>query len=806
MRKLFFTLTALFFGLNLTVGQTDIIGQITDLHGESVEGATVYVSETQKGAVSDSNGRYQLGGFTTNKEYQVRFSFVGFKPVYKTIMFTRANTRLMINVQFTENTYQLKDVLVYSTRIKEGSPFAYTDMNKEEITENNLGVDVPYLLQWTPSAVVTSDAGTGIGYTGIRIRGSAPTATNVTINGIPLNDAESHGTFWVDLPDFASSVQDIQIQRGVGTSTNGAGAFGASVNLNTNTLEEDPYVNLGSTVGSFNTFKTNVRAGTGLMAGKFLLEGRISKIDSDGYIDRASSDLDSWFASAAYVGKRSLLRLNAFSGHEITYQAWNGTDPSYVEVDSLRTYNVSGTEKAGEPYENEVDNYRQDHYQLLYNYKLNKNMDFNVAGHYTRGLGYYESYKAEREVILSDSLEERDAVRRKWLDNHFYGATYSLNYRSTDTKLNVSLGGAYNEYLGRHFGEYIWIQGEPILDEPYSLYDNDSEKSDFNLYLKADYDLTDKLSVLGEAQVRMLNYTFVGIDDNGTEKVGDASLTFFNPKFGLSYKLSDEQSVYGSFAIANREPNRDDYVDNPVNERPTHETLTDYELGYRFAGKQLVFNANAYYMDYENQLVSTGALNSVGAYIRTNIPESVRMGLELDVRATLADRLIELGANATLSQNTIGDYTAFLDVYDGDFNWLGVEEMEISGKPLSFSPALIGALNLGFNLMTDSDDQDLNVALLSKYVGKQYIDNMGNEDASLPAYNFSNIRLMYSKEFSQGPKLGINFTLRNIFNQKFSSNAWSYGYVNSDSGSVGYSLGLYPQAGRNFLLGLSLEF
>ena len=805
MRNLFSTLITMCFCLASAYGQTDIIGQITDLNGEAVEGATVYVAETQQGTVSDENGRYQLGGFEPGIEYKVRYSFVGFEPVYRTVTFNKRNVRIMMNAQFTENTYQLKDVLVYSTRIKDGSPFAYTDMDKEEIEENNLGVDVPFLLRWTPSAVVTSDAGAGIGYTGIRIRGSAPTATNVTINGIPLNDAESHGVFWVDLPDFASSVQDIQIQRGVGTSTNGAGAFGASINLNTNTLEEDAYVKLGSTVGSFNTLKTNVQAGSGLMGGKFLLEGRISKIDSDGYIDRASSDLDSWFASAAYVGKRSLLRFNAFSGHEITYQAWNGTDPSLVDVDSTRTYNVSGTEKPGEPYDNEVDNYRQDHYQLLYNYKFNKNIDFNLAGHYTRGLGYYESYKAET-VLLSDSTEYKDAVRRKWLDNHFYGATYSLNYRSTDTKLNVTLGGAYNEYLGRHFGEYIWIEGEPILDENYSLYDNDSEKSDFNVYLKADYDLTDKLSVLGEGQVRVLNYTFVGVDDNGVEKIGDASLNFFNPKFGLNYKLSDEQSVYGSFAIANREPNRDDYVDNPVNERPTHETLTDYELGYRFAGKQLVFNANAYYMDYENQLVSTGALNSVGAYIRTNIPESVRMGLELDVRATLADRLIDLGANATISQNTIGDYTAFLDILDADFNWTGVNEMEVSGQPLAFSPALTAALNLGFNLITDTDGQELNVALLSKYVGKQYIDNMGNEDASLPAYNFSNIRAIYSKQFTQGPKLGINLTLRNIFNQKFSSNAWSYGYVNGENDAVEYFLGLYPQAGRNFLLGLSLEF
>lgn len=806
MRNLFSTLITMCICLASSYAQTDIIGQITDLKGEAIEGATVYVAETQKGAVSDENGRYLLNGFETGVEYTVRYSFVGFEPVYRTVVFAKKNVRKMVNVQFTEDTYQLKDVLVYSTRIKEGSPFAFTDMDKDEIEENNLGVDVPFLLRWTPSAVVTSDAGAGIGYTGIRIRGSAPTATNVTINGIPLNDAESHGVFWVDLPDFASSVQDIQIQRGVGTSTNGAGAFGASINLNTNTLEEEAYVKLGSTVGSFNTLKTNVQAGTGLMGGKFLLEGRISKIDSDGYIDRASSDLDSWFASAAYVGKRSLLRFNAFSGHEITYQAWNGTDPSLVDDESTRTSNVSGTEKPGEPYENEVDNYRQDHYQLLYNYKLNKNFDLNLAGHYTRGLGYYESYKAESEVVLNDSTQYRDAVRRKWLDNHFYGATYSLNYRSTDTKFNVTLGGAYNEYLGRHFGEYIWINGEPILDENYSLYDNDSEKSDLNVYLKANYELTEKLSVLGEAQVRMLNYTFVGVDDNGVEKIGDAALTFFNPKFGLTYELSDEQSIYGSFAIANREPNRDDYVDNPANERPTHETLTDYELGYRWASKNFVLNANAYYMDYENQLVSTGALNSVGAYIRTNIPESVRMGLELDVRATLADRFIDLGANATVSQNTIGDYTAFLDVFDADFNWVDVNEVAVSGQPLAFSPALTAALNIGFNLMTESETQDLNVALLSKYVGKQYIDNMGNENASLPAYNFSNIRMMYSKDFAQGPKLGINFTLRNVFDQMFSSNAWSYGYMNEGSEAVDYFLGLYPQAGRNFLLGLSLEF
>ncbi len=806
MRTLYLFFFVLICATFSVQAQNDIIGQIIGKDGEPVIGATVYVAELGIGTASVENGKYNLSGFGVGVEYQVRFSYVGYKPVYKTVKFARPKSRVMINVQFTEDTYLLKDVLVYATRIQDGGPFAYADLNKAEIEENNLGVDVPYLLEWTPSAVVTSDAGTGIGYTGIRIRGSAPTATNVTINGIPLNDAESHGVFWVDLPDFASSVQDIQIQRGVGTSTNGAGAFGASINLNTNNLEEDAFVRLGTTIGSFNTLKKNVQASSGLLGGKFILEGRLSAIDSDGYIDRASSDLDSWFASAAYVGKKSLLRLNAFSGHEITYQAWNGTDPSIVGVDSTRTFNSAGTEKPGEPYDNEVDDYRQDHYQLLYNYKVNRNLDLNVAGHYTRGLGFYENYKEGREVLLGDSIEYRDAVRRKWLDNHFYGATYSLNYRSTDTKFNLTFGGGYNEYLGRHFGEYIWIQGAPILDENYSLYDNDSEKSDFNTYLKSNYQLTDKLSVLGEGQVRVLNYTFVGVDEQGVERIGEAALTFFNPKFGLSYQLTDEQQLYASFAIANREPNRDDYVDNPQSEVPTHETLRDYELGYRWSGQQVVVNANAYFMDYDNQLVSTGALNSVGAYIRTNIEDSYRAGIELDIQGSFADRLIELGANTTLSQNRIGAYTAFLDVFNADFDWQGTEEVAINDQPLAFSPAVTGAAQIGVNVWKKQKEQQLNITLLSKYVGKQHIDNTGNELATLPAYNFTNLRAMLSGQFKAGPEWNMNLTLRNIFNQKYASNAWAYGYIDESSGDVSYLLGLYPQAGTNYLLGFQLTF
>ena len=800
MRKFIYTFFAVLMVSTMAMAQQDVIGQITDDKGEPVIGATVLVLENNKGAASEENGRYSIGGFELNTDYTLRFSFVGYKPVFKTVNFKKERSRNMINVQFEEATYTLNDALVYSTRIQENSPFTHKNMDKEAIEENNLGVDVPYLLQWTPSAVVTSDAGAGIGYTGIRIRGSAPTATNVTINGIPVNDAESHGVFWVDLPDFASSVNDIQIQRGVGTSTNGAGAFGASINLNTNNLEEEGYVRLGSSVGSFNTLKTNVQAGTGLMGGKFLLEGRLSKIDSDGYIDRASADLDSWFASAAYVGKKSLIRLNAFSGHEITYQAWNGTDPSFVEVDSTRTYNVSGTEKPGEPYENEVDNYRQDYYQALFNFQLNNNFDLNFAGHYTRGIGYYESYKAERDITIDTSSFVADAVRRKWLDNHFYGATYSLNYRSTDNRLNATLGGAYNNYLGRHFGEYIWIQGQPILDTPYSLYDNDSEKSDLNFYLKASYEIADKLLLLAEGQVRQLNYSFVGVDDSGAEKVGDASLTFFNPKFGLSYKLGDEQSLYASVAIANREPNRDDYVDNPRDERPSHEELIDYELGYRLMKKNMVFNANFYFMDYTNQLVSTGALNSVGAYIRTNIESSYRTGLELDFRANTANNTFTYGANATISQNQIGEFNAFFDDWDEG----GSVEEVISDQPLAFSPSFIGALDLGVNLLKDKDDQSLNISLLSKYVGEQYIDNTGDESAKLEAYKFTNLRFIYKKQFEKGPKLGINFTLRNVFNELYVSNAWAYGFYSE--GEKSYILGLYPQAGINYLLGLTLDF
>ncbi len=692
-------------------------------------------------------------------------------------------------------------ITVTATSARRETPVTYVELTRKDIAVQNVGQDAPYLLQWTPSVVVNSDAGTGIGYTGIWIRGSDPTRTNITINGIPYNDSESQGVYWVNLPDFSSSADQIQIQRGVGTSTNGAGAFGASINFTTARGNQNPGLHLDGGIGSFGT-RRGVVEYQGTTEGGLSVAARYSKIHSDGYIDRATADLDGYYSAVSKQFKRSILSFVAFGGHEVTYQSWNGI--TQEEIDTYgRTYNSVGTEQEGEPYDNEVDNYRQNHYQLHYNTRLSDHFDLTVSGHYTRGLGYYEQYKADELLAdygillplpLGGAEGQSDLIRRRWLDNHFYGTVYSLRYQRK--QWDVTFGGAANEYRGGHYGEVIWARyaGDSGIRDRY--YDNDATKRDFNNYLRANYAVTDRVSLYADAQVRHVTYAFLGPDGNFNQLDQTASHTFFNPKAGLVYLPGPGTRAYASFGVAQREPNRNDFTDNPVATRPTPEKLYNTEVGYFRTNARGNYGINFYHMAYRDQLVLTGALNDVGEYIRTNVPASYRIGVELQGGVQLADHLT-LGGNLTLSRNRVRKYTEVLDDYDGNFEYIGQVEITRENAPLSFSPDVTGALELAYDRTLDR--HTFGAALQNKYVGDRYVDNSGAAESKLDGYYYTDLRLSYALD----QRYRLTFLLRNVTDQLYSSNGWSYRY--RFDGAPTTLRGMYPQAGRNFMLSLGVD-
>lgn len=805
MKKVFFLCCALVLWGTVTA-QTTITGQITDDEGNPLPGANVVVAETRQGTATDETGLYRIDDVPAG-DYTIVASFIGYEPVEMQTVVRAGVERQILHLQLEERIIALEELLVRAIRADDKTPMTFTNIDAEKIEASNLGQDVPFLLRWTPSTVVTSDAGTGIGYTGIRIRGTDPTRINVTINGIPLNDAESQGVFWVDLPDFISSTDDIQIQRGVGTSTNGAGAFGASINLNTLKLEEKPYAEFNGALGSFNTQKRNIQFGSGLLNNKFIIEGRLSRIDSDGFIDRGSADLESYFLSAVYKGKNSRLQFNLFSGHEITYQAWNGVPEELLETD--RTFNSAGTERVGEPYENEVDNYEQTHYQLLYNNQLNLNWNLNLALHYTRGLGFFEQYKASQTLadygitdieLGSETISTTDLIRRLWLDNDFYGTTYALNYLSDNNKLEANIGGAFNIYEGGHFGEVIWARsaGDKELGDRY--YNNDAEKTDFNIFTKFNYELLYGLNAFIDLQYRRVSYEFL----NGLEnEIQTDQLNFFNPKFGVFYQLKPKTNVYASFAVANREPNRNDYVQNRLSTRPRPERLLNTEVGLRKNWDKAGVGFNIYHMAYQDQLALDGQLNEVGEALRINIDKSYRLGLEV-VGGIELSKALSINANATVSRNRVDAFTEFVDTYDADFNWVSQTPVTHTDTDLAFSPELIAGTDVSYEFLTKEKNQSLSLSFLSKYVSQQYVDNTSDESNVLDAYFFSDFRLRYVVQTKFFKEIGVSILARNIFDAEFETNAWSYRYIVGEDTLV--SRGFYPQAGRNILIGLNVKF
>lgn len=791
--------------------QCVITGQVDDENGQPLAGANVLILESGQGAAADEAGAFRIADVKPGA-FTLEITYVGYETAFRKVVVPAGQSRLQLEVSLEPRVVLVDELIVRATRAGAKTPMTYTTLGAGEIRKNNLGQDVPFLLRWTPSAVVTSDAGTGIGYTGIRIRGSDPTRINVTINGIPLNDAESQNVFWVDLPDFASSAADIQIQRGVGTSTNGAGAFGATINLNTARLFAEPYAEANATVGSFNSLKGNLQFGTGLLKNKFAIDGRLSRITSDGYIDRATADLRSYYLSGTFLGEKSSLRFITFSGHEVTYQAWYGVPPEYLDDDELRTFNPAGAEKEGEPHDGEVDDYRQTHYQLLYNNQLNTNWNLNLALHYTRGHGFFEQYKAgqaladyglENISVGGEVVSTTDLIRRLWLDNDFYGGAYALSFRKPAGRLDAILGGGYHLYEGLHFGEVAWAEFASNGEKDERYYENDARKSDFNAYAKFNYELLLSLNAFLDLQYRRVGYDFLGLNRDGENVEQSVTLGFFNPKAGLFYQINSRSHAYASFAVANREPNRNDYVESTADSRPEPETLYNTEAGYQHNWDKAALGLNLYHMYYRGQLVLNGEVNDVGAYTRINIGKSYRLGLELVGGLQLLAGL-RLDANATFSSNRVEAFTEFVDEYDAGFNWLGQQAVEYENTSLSFSPGIIAGGNLSYEALRNSPKHELSFALLTKYVGRQYIDNTSDRDNSISPYSFSDLRIRFAFRPAFAREVALTLLAQNIFDARYETNAWSYRYVYD--GNPALDQGYFPQAGRNFLMGVSIGF
>lgn len=820
MRKLLLFSAALL--LQFGMYAQSISGRVTNQNtGEALPGASISLKFGKYGVTSDVDGYYNLS--LTNKsgqELYLEVSFIGFTTQSKTISLEK-DSKMRLNVELVPEKNILNPVNISALRVGDKTPVAHSNMSKADIEAKNEGRDVPFLLKDLPSTVVNSDAGAGIGYTNIRIRGSDISRINVTINGVPLNDPEGHGVFWVNTPDLSTSTESIQVQRGVGTSTNGSGAFGASINLQTNSVTTKPYAISELSGGSFNTLKRNINIGSGLLNNHWSFEGRLSKITSDGFIDRATSDLTSYYLSGSYYSEKTSVQLIHFAGHERTYQAWNGIPEAklngdtkgiddflarnfFSEADANNLRNSDSRTYNFYTYENEVDDYAQDHYQLHLSHRFNSSIKANASLHYTYGRGYFEQYKNDDDladynipssITDNDTITSSDLIRQRWLDNHFYGGVYSLEY-NTD-KLKLTLGGAYNEFHGDHFGEVIWARFASNSEINERYYESNSVKKDFNVYLKGIYDLG-KFSLFGDLQYRTIDYTGKGIDNDLANINIDGQFSFFNPKGGINYQPNDNNRFYLSAAVGRREPVRNDFIDAITDRAPKAEKMVDYEFGYEYRKSKLLTRANAYYMDYTDQLVLTGELNDVGSAVRTNVDKSYRAGLELEV-AYQAANWLTLGANANLSQNKILDYQDLVINYDAGAGDNPYVVTEFSSTSISFSPDFIGGVSF-----EAKPTKDLKVLWNSKYVGRQYLDNTESESKSLDAFSTTDLRFEYSLHPSWLKSLKINLLVANLFNAEYEPNGYTYSYI--AGGSKITENFYYPMAGTNFLVGIKFGF
>ena len=810
--------------------QGPVSGYLSTANGptgtQAVPGATVRLDD-QPVAATEADGSFTLPAVPAGP-HQLSFTAIGFSPVTTAVM-GQSKAQQLPPLALQPVSSVTPEVLVTASRANDRTATAYTNLSKEDLTKRNFGQDLPYLLDQTPSVVVNSDAGAGVGYTDIRIRGTSNTGINTTINGVPLNDPESHGTFLINLPDLASSINSLQIQRGVGTSQNGGAAFGASLNISTLDNRREAYAETQNTYGSYQTWKNNVSFGTGLINGHFTVDGRLSRIASDGYMNRAASDLKSYYFAAGYQAKSTLLKFITFAGREKTYQAWNGVPEPALTGNraQLQTYIDNGELSAADAarvlqegrrysyytYGNQTDNYQQNHYQLHLSQGLGTNWNLGAALHLTRGFGYYESYRVRRKfadyglnnvVIGGDTITRTNLVDRKWLDNNFYGGTLALNYQPRDGKLQATLGGAWNRYDGNHYGEIIWAQYASNSRLGQRYYFNNAVKTDYNAYARATWQVLPRLGVYADVQVRHITYAIDGLESGSQDVTTRASYTFFNPKAGATFALGAGQQLYASFAVGQREPVRSDFTDRPTDGQPAQaERLEDVEGGYRLARTDFTFlgprtavrfEANGFYMNYRNQLVATGQLNDVGTALRTNAPRSYRRGVELR-GSVAADDKISLSTTLTLSQNRILDYQ---DVtYDADYKpVLAAPRTSV----ISYSPAVTSASTLEGQPL-----KNLRLALLYKTVARQYLDNSENRSRSINPYQVLDFRLRYALHPIFLKEIELGLLVNNVLNREYVANGYTYSYLGASGNQETFNW-FYPQATRNFLASVGLKF
>ena len=798
--------------------QFTVEGTVKNEKGDALVGANLVLSGVYKGTSAKKDGSYQFSNVETGN-YTLKVSYIGYEQKSIPLKVTE-NTKQ--NVVLKVSDVLAEEVMVYATRAGDKAPVAKTTVDKSTIENENIGQDIPYLLSMTPSFVVTSDAGAGVGYTNFHIRGSDLNRINVTVNGIPVNDAESHGTWFVDMPDLAGSTENIQVQRGVGTSTNGAAAFGATINLQTTELNPEPYATYKTSTGSFNTFKNSVSAGTGLLNKHLAMDVRMSKVTSDGFIDRASSNLKSFFISGGYYSENTILKANVYSGFEETYQAWYGVPSVKLNNDAagmqryLDHWLWSGSGRENQKryddlkesnartynfytYPNAVDHYQQDHYELHFSHKFNSALNVNAALFYVYGRGYYENYNYDADVRdytmnpASPADTISDLVARKWLDNDFYGATYSLNYNKN--KSAFTFGGGYNIYDGRHFGRVKWAQYYGQNEKDHEWYHGTGLKKDFNIFGKYHYQLTNAINLYADLQYRMINYEITGNDNDLRDIAQTHNYNFFNPKFGIYYRPNSSQEAYLSYGKAHREPTRSNFVDaDPNGKQPVAEALNDFEGGYTYKTSKFLVGANLYYMLYKDQLIQTGEINDVGAPIMVNVDDSYRAGIELSAGAKIT-RNLNWDINATFSQNKIKNFTEFVDDWDNG----GQKTNNLGETDLAFSPNVIVNSKISYE-----PAEGLNFSLLSNYVGDQYIDNTSNANRNLNAYFVSNLNVDYSIKGLLFHEIKLHLQVNNLFNEQYESNAWVYSYI---YGGERYKMdGYFPQAGTNFLAGIDFKF
>ena len=812
----FLTLTFSLFVL-LGFSQKNISGVVQTEEGNPIPFAKIRVVKSQKGTITDVKGKFNIENIGKDSKW-ILVRALGYAEQEVSIDGKSSN----LKIQLFKRVQNLETVQVDATRPKIVPSSATTIDTEKDLQGKNFGQDLPILLNTMPSVVTTSDAGAGIGYTGMRIRGVDSERINVTINGIPVNDPESHGVWWVNMPDLVGSVDNIQVQRGVGTSTNGAASFGASVNIKTDNVSEKAYGTIDNAVGSFNTWKSSVRAGTGLIGGKFAMDVRLSRVLSDGFIDRASSHLKSFYLSGSYVGKKSLIKAVAFSGKERTYQSWYGTPESvingdanemnaYADRNSLSDADRTNLLESGRSYnyytyQDQVDNYQQDNYQLHFTHTFSPKTTLNVAGHYTKGRGYFEEYKVGEDlseyglsnvIVGGDTVTSTDLIRRRWLDNDFVGGVYSLSH-TVNSNLSLQLGGAANTYIGDHFGELTWARYASESEIYDRYYDNNAQKSEFSSYLKADY-VKDNWSLYADVQYRYVDYNFGGFDDvsgNLIDLDQKEVYNFINPKVGGSFAFDANNRLFLSAGIGNREPVRKDFRESSTQSRPEHETLMDLELGHAFESKALQVRTNIYFMNYTNQLINTGKLNDVGASTRVNVDESFRLGIELAAIVRPIDEL-DFHAGFTYSENKIASFTEYVDNFDNyDENGNMIQDIiDHTDTDMAFSPNVIG--NIGF---TYRPLDGLSLNWMTKYVGDQFLDNTSNQDRKIDAFTYSNVSLNYTIEDLVFSSITLGIQCNNILDAKYQNNGYTWGFISGGQRTIENFY--YPQAGRNFMFRL----